>query len=227
MDYMKNNTVPSEKQVTQNVLCDECQDGRVKILFLGNSITYHAPKPEIGWHGNYGMATSSRENDYVHKLCDMLCARGVEVDKCIVNVADWERAYRNGEEILESGIYQNAVDFDADIAIIRLIENCPKDNWDNEIFKNRLSEFMKYFNRQNRAKVIVTSAFWPHKCSESLYEFACENGLQFVEITDLGAKDEMLALGKFEHSGVAMHPGDLGMETIAKRLLPAVLREVK
>lgn len=29
---------------------------RIKILFLGNSITIHGPKEELGWNGHWGMA---------------------------------------------------------------------------------------------------------------------------------------------------------------------------
>ena len=32
-----------------------------KVLFLGNSITLHAPKPDIGWTGNWGMAVSAED----------------------------------------------------------------------------------------------------------------------------------------------------------------------
>lgn len=46
-------------------------------------------------------------------------------------------------------------------------------------------------------------------------------------MTDLGDRDDMKALGEYTHAGVAMHPGDKGMESMAKRLLPAVLDEIK
>ena len=29
-----------------------------RVLFLGNSITLHAPAPNIGWTGNWGMAAT-------------------------------------------------------------------------------------------------------------------------------------------------------------------------
>ena len=53
---------------------------------------------------------------------------------------------------------------------------------------------------------------------EAIKEFAQENNIPFVDLGDLGELDEMKAVGLFEHSGVAAHPGDLGMEKIAERI---------
>jgi hypothetical protein len=63
-------------------------------LFLGNSVTLHGPLPQIGWTGNWGMAASAREKDYVHVLADSLAGLwGSPPDVRIDNIADFKRQY--------------------------------------------------------------------------------------------------------------------------------------
>ena len=53
-------------------------------------------------------------------------------------------------------------------------------------------------------------------------DFAAERGAPCVELGDLGENEQMKAIGLFEHKGVANHPGDLGMQKIAERILEKI-----
>ncbi len=44
----------------------------IRILFWGASTTKHPPSASLGWYGDWGMAASAEENDYVHKLVSYL-----------------------------------------------------------------------------------------------------------------------------------------------------------
>ena len=50
-----------------------------RLLIIGNSITLHGPRADIGWHYNWGMAATKPENDYVHKLYEYLQRDGIDV----------------------------------------------------------------------------------------------------------------------------------------------------
>ena len=57
-----------------------------------------------------------------------------------------------------------------------------------------------------------------HPARDAFFKFAGDRGYTLCDLSDLGSKDEMKAIGLFEHGGVAAHPGDLGMQTIAERI---------
>ena len=61
---------------------------KVKIVFIGNSVTLHPPKNDIGWKNNNGMAASIRNKDYVHKTLVALNIN--EAESYVVNFYPFE-----------------------------------------------------------------------------------------------------------------------------------------
>lgn len=219
---MDKNTVNSKNQLKDSrVVRFKNLEGRGKrVMFVGNSITLHGKLPSIGWDNEWGMAASAEENDYVHILMSKINETVPDSQFCICQVAEWERNYKNGGETY--ALFEEAAKFDADIIIMRFVENCPKDEFDSEIFKRELDSLLKFLNPSQTAEIVLTTGFWHHPGDGAITEYSEEKSLPLVTLGDLGERDEMKAIGLFEHGGVANHPGDLGMKNIAKRIFEAL-----
>ena len=215
---MQANTVSSKGQLDQNKYVKFFQrSGTKRVLFFGNSITRHGPKESIGWSGDWGMAASCREKDYVHLVISELDKKYGTVDYCIAQGAEWEREYPNTDAVLEE-YYTAARDFAADIVIIRIGENIPSEAHERVNCKPYLDQAVKFF-AQNATQVIMTDLFYDSAKNNVFSEVAEENGYTFVHLTDLENDERTMALGLFEHDGVAHHPGDFGMQCIAERIV--------
>ncbi len=217
MAQIDKNTVPSSNQLSTSEFVtfwgNEAAD--LRVMFVGNSITRHAPAPHIGWTLDCGMAASSPEKDYVHLLADRISAKR-DAYFCICQVASWERSYKNGSDSYQ--LYEAARRFEADIIIMRAVENCPHNGFDGSCFETEYKNLIYYLNGKHTHKIILTSSFWKHPADDYIENIAGENSLLYIKLNDLGELDEMKAIGLFEHSGVASHPGDTGMQTIADRI---------
>ena len=217
-NQLKKNTVDSRNQLkdSKSVRFYNLEANGPRVMFVGNSITLHGFLPSIGWHGEWGMAASKEENDYVHILMRKIREKHKDASFCICQVAAWESDYKNGKG--KYPIYENARDFAADIIIMRFVENRAGKDFDGPLFKQEMSDLLGYLNPTGKAKIVMTTGFWHHPGDEFIIDYAKENNLPITLLGDLGDDDNMMAKGLFEHSGVAMHPGDLGMENIAARI---------
>ncbi len=216
---MKKNTVDSSNQLNDSALVKmENPAGKgIRVMFAGNSITLHGAKKDIGWENEWGMAASAKEKDYVHLLMSKIKENKQDAAFCICQVAEWESNYKNGGD--KHYLFKAARDFNADVIIARFIENCPGEDFDEALFKKEYDNLITYLNKSGKAKVILTTGFWKHPGDEIIREFALEHNYSLVELGDLGENDDMMAKNLFWHSGVAMHPGDKGMQAIAERIL--------
>lgn len=216
-DKLLKNDVSAQNQTRKKLhFVENSNPSARRVLFFGNSITLHAPKADIGWNHNWGMAASSEDKDYVHLVVKGLQERYGDVTYAIANVGNFERGYWEKDALTP---FQGVKDFQADTVIFRFGENIRRDDLAIHPLFEYLKAFIEYF-AQGAKKVVVTDCFWEYESvGNDFKRLAKENGYNFVSLSDLGYQDENMAIGLFEHKGVAMHPGDLGMQRIAERIL--------
>lgn len=222
-EQLKKNNVDAEKQLKESDYVRFINpDGKgIRVMFAGNSMTLHGPKADIGWHGEWGMAASEKEKDYAHILMNRIAQKDDDASFCICQVANWEVSFQKGEDTYN--MYSQAKKFEADVIIVRFIENCAANENEAEIFKKEFCAFIDYLGGE-KAKMILTTGFWKHPHDAMICEVAKERGYPLAVLGDLGELDEMKAIGLFEHSGVAAHPGDKGMLAMADRIWDAFRR---
>lgn len=214
--FEKANSVSAEKQASELIVRSET-DGKPRILFIGNSITLHGVKPNIGWHGLWGMAASAKEKDYVHQTMCMVHEIVPDAGYMILQAANWERGFWKGPDSFEN--LCAAREYGADILIFRIGENVLGDHMKEYDLTAAFETLIDFLNLTGKAQVIVTDMFWPNpEKDESAKRAAEAKKAKFISINHLGTQDEMKAAGLFEHAGVAAHPGDLGMLRIAEAL---------
>lgn len=220
---IEKNDVSAENQVKKEHYIEvfPC-GGKVNVLFIGNSITRHEPKKEIGWDNDWGMAASAKEKDYVHVAVSLLDEKFGKVNYCIANCGGWELNYFKDEIIDE---WRLAKDFNADIVVIRIGENIwqSRDKFAEHPVTPHFRKMVEYFTANSSAQVVVTGLFWENKELEGVIEqVASDLKATFVPLNDLGSNNENMAIGQFWHDGVAIHPNDKGMAKIAQRIVDAI-----
>lgn len=196
-----------------------------RILFLGNSITLHAPSKEIGWRGNWGMAASSREKDYVHVLADALAeVWGTRPKVRMESIVDFERGFDSYDV---EALLRRHKRFEPDLVILAIGENVPPlgSKEARSRFQAALLRLLGGLKQLGNPDLFVRSCFWPNpEKDEILRESCAAAGGRFVEIGHLSSDESNCARSErsFAHPGVAAHPGDKGMRKIARELLKAI-----
>ena len=94
MTDLQKNDVPAVGQVRQSVFIHE--NSGLRILFAGNSITKHSPRPAMGWLNDCGMAASDEAHDYVHLLLDRIRRYDPNPAWAIAQVGSYEANLWNG-----------------------------------------------------------------------------------------------------------------------------------
>lgn len=200
------------------------KEAKLKVMFIGNSITIHEIRPELGWNRLCGMAASSLENDYVHHVIRYLQQKEDKLSVYVYSGKLWELDYYKFENL--DYVLKEIEQYQPDIIIIRIGENTypnlQKYGYDLFSTFNRLVEFSK----QTAKYVFVTSLFWKNDVIDDVISKAVkENDAFYIDIRDLNIPENK-AIGLFENVDVASHPGDLGMQRIAERIIDSLEEKV-
>lgn len=196
-----------------------------KILFLGNSITLHGPNKGIGWEGNWGMAASSLDKDYVHLVTQALAKKDGSAPQTMVrNIAAFERGFGTYDA---SGLVKETSAFGADLIVVAIGENVPAltNETGSVQLAEKTAELLKSIQAGGKPLIVVRSCFWTNAAKDKALKKACQAvGGVYVDIADLGKDERNFARSErdFKHKGVANHPGDKGMQAIADAIVGAV-----
>jgi len=198
------------------------------VLFLGNSITLHGPAPQIGWTGNWGMAASALEQDYVHLLTHRI-GQSTEAppESLAKNIADFER--QHGDYQIAEGMKAELA-FQADLVIVAIGENVPAltTKEAKAKYQSAFAALLAELKQHGEPTLLVRSCFWADSTKDEIMRKACEEaGGIFIDIGSLGKDEANFARSerKFEHAGVAGHPGDRGMQAISDELWKAIQKQ--
>lgn len=189
------------------------------VLILGNSIVSHGPKPDIGWTGNWGMAASCVDSDFVHILKRKILLVNKNAEVRNENIGAFELNYStfNLEE------YKSIRDFKPDMIIIKIAENVNDVTPIEKNFQSYYNKLLQYLDPKSRAIKIIVDGFMPNQnVNKIVKQVASDGGYDFVSITPLFEDKTNTALGKYAHAGVAAHPSDKGMRLIAERIWSSI-----
>lgn len=198
-----------------------------RVVFLGNSITKHGPKKDIGWEGNWGMAATAESKDYVHLVTAGLAkGQGTAPQIHVQNIAGFERDHATADV---AALLKEASAFQPDLVILAIGENVPALDTDErkQTFKKQMLKVMKTMKPDAKTTLLVRSSFWANAAKDTVLKEACtEAGGVFVDIQTLGKDAANYAKSErpIKHEGVGRHPGDQGMQAIATALLQAAAK---
>lgn len=204
-----------------------------RILFLGNSLTLHGPKAEIGWTGNWGMAASAQDKDYVHLLTAAIDARtgsqlvleptpvaGKKNAENVINIADiFERGYAN----YEAAKIRKQLDWKANIIVVQCGENVPSKGFDAEAFQKGLRALLNDLKESGNPQIFVTgNILWGNPGLDAIKRAVCAEDPAHRTFVDIRAYQSDIPV-----NGPVGHPSDAGMKLIAETLFAAISKKVR
>lgn len=219
MEKYQENIIPATNQNALNYYVHKEGSG-VRVLFVGNSITKHAPKPEIGWTNDCGMAASSIDKDYVHILERRIGKMDPDAAFALLQVASYECGFFTDDPSVK---YRVPADFRPDIAIFFFGANVDKayDTMENppKTFETAVEELRNTLDTGTTSFYISDGFYIRPVLDAEKKRVAKKHGDCSVSMEDIRSRDD--SHGRFNH------PGDLGMQLIADRFFESMEKDLE
>lgn len=225
-----NNTFKASASVTVTNQTKRESQNSLKYMSFGNSIRSHGFASSIGWNGSWGMAASSEDKDYVHRLMYYLESKygeGTVEHKFGSFPTDFEIKASEAAEDANFANYAAAFaksvsDFGADIVTLQFGENGSATG--KVAYANAMTQIIKAIQQASPDTIIVVSTpFWSSNTAGKTLgtKIAAEEcGIRVALVNELGSSKENMAWDsefvKNATDAVKNHPGDTGMDNIAK-----------
>ena len=204
------NPVPAIGQNAADVK-GEKQAGHPRVLILGNSITRHGPRPQIGWTNDFGMAATSIEKDFAHVLAAKVKAAFPTASFALANVAGtFERAFEKGVDTERNFGWMR--DWQPDAVLLFFGANCPKtyDAKPTGAFGRELEKLRNFLANGDKTCFLVCEGFYNRPVLDAEKKaMAAKYGDVYAPMADIRARDDVR--GRYNH------PSDNGMRLIAER----------
>lgn len=195
----------------------------LKVMLFGNSIMSHSPLANSDWTGNWGMAASSKDKDYIHRLMDhYVFNKYGKVNWTTRSIVAFEGSVTKDVNADYSSVLNSirpaVASYMPDIVNLQMGENVNSNPTADE-YENALNQLFDMLISVNpNMKINICTSFWGGTDKINGVMQAVE-GRDYCTVSGLhvmAGHREYTAAGLFTHTGVAAHPGDLGMETIAQ-----------
>ena len=193
-----------------------------RILYFGNSITIHAPEPDINWYGNWGMAASDAAHDYVHLLTGDIAqaAHATPATMATMN-ADWEWNYMS--PTYDWTTLQPQLDFKPTVVVVAIGENVVPltTQASKTTFATAFTRLIDTFKADGNPAIFVRSSFIADPTAGVMQQVANAEHVTYIDQTWVTndpanhAYSEPYYANDWHFNG---HPGNQGMSVIATSL---------
>lgn len=227
LEKIKNTT---EADMFVKKCAENAELGGYNYLAVGNSITKH---PIVDyWWSEYGMAASEPKKDYFHRVAAFLEDANQGKTLCSMAYAfpAWETLATDRTQALV--LLDGCLNEYLNLVTVQLGENVSDLTTFESDFKYLLGHIRE---RCPKAQVIVVGDFWENgERDEMKKRAAAECGAGYADLSEIKDNRAYWAdIGtsvygddgkrhEISHNGVASHPGDSGMEYIAKKIIKQI-----